>query len=97
MRLRELILGLCFLAATASGAFAQKGQDLLRFGLGGALDVIDPYYTGDREITMVVGEMVFDTLVYRDPTTFEHKPLLATAWRWPDDLTVEFDLREGVV
>jgi peptide/nickel transport system substrate-binding protein len=46
---------------------------------------------------MVVGEMVFDTLVYRDPTTFQHKPLLAIAWRWVDDLTLEFDLRDGVV
>ena len=84
MRMRPSILALCFFAAmlAASSAFAQKSQDLLRFGLGGALDVIDPYYTGDREVTMVVGEMVFDTLVYRDPTTFQHKPLLAIAWRW---------------
>ena len=98
MRSRHLILALCFVAGSmiAQSAFAQKGQDLLRFGLGGALDVIDPYYTGDREVTMVVGEMVFDTLVYRDPTTFEHKPLLATAWRWPDELTLELDLRDGV-
>jgi peptide/nickel transport system substrate-binding protein len=98
MRLRQLILALCFVAGSmiAQSAFAQKSQDLLRFGLGGALDVIDPYYTGDREVTMVVGEMVFDTLVYRDPTTFEHKPLLATAWRWPDELTLELDLRDGV-
>jgi len=80
MKLRAALL-LAF-ACFALPALAQKSADTLRFGLGGALDVIDPYYTGDREVTMIVGEMVFDTLIYRDPATFEHKPLLATAWRW---------------
>ncbi len=83
-------------AAAFVPAMAQKSADTLRFGLGGALDVIDPYYTGDREVTMVVGEMVFDTLIYRDPVSFEHKPLLARAWRWLDDVTLELDLRPGV-
>jgi len=78
-------------------AHAAKPDDTLRFGLSGALDVIDPYFTGDREVTFIVGEMVFDTLLYRDPLTFQHQPLLATAWRWLDELTLEFDLREGVV
>ena len=94
MKLRAALL-LAF-ACFAVPALAQKSADTLRFGLGGALDVIDPYYTGDREVTMVVGEMVFDTLIYRDPATFEHKPLLATAWRWIDDVTLELDLRPGV-
>lgn len=81
----------------AKPASADKRNGLFRFGLSGALDVIDPYYTGDREITIIVGEMVFDTLLYRDPTTFEHRPLLATAWRWTDKVTMELDLRPGVV
>ena len=102
MQLRESIIRvvLAMMCATSllsvGPVHAQKSQDTLRFGLGGALDVIDPYYTGDREVTMVVGEMVFDTLIYRDPLTFEHKPLLATAWRWLNDKTLELDLREDV-
>ena len=83
MRLRQSILALCFFAAimSASSAFAQKSQDLLRFGLGGALDVIDPYYTGDREVTMVVGEMVqLAGLKLRFKTTFT---LCVAVHCWP--------------
>ena len=91
-----------FLAGTAAAlaarqAAAAKRDDTLRFALAGAQDVIDPYYSGDRDVTMVIGEMLFDTLIYRDPLTFEHKPLLATAWRWINDVTLEFDLRPDVV
>ena len=40
--------------------------------------------------------MVWDQLIDRDPETFQYKPALATSWRWVDDLTLEFDLRQGV-
>jgi ABC-type transport system substrate-binding protein len=33
---------------------------------------------------------------YRDPETFNPVPLLATAWRYVDDTTLEFDLRKSV-
>lgn len=39
---------------------------------------------------------VFDTLVYRNPETMEYEPLLATAWTWVDDRTLEFQLRQDV-
>jgi peptide/nickel transport system substrate-binding protein len=35
-------------------------------------------------------------LIYRDPRTGELVGLLATAWRWVDDRTLELDLRRGV-
>lgn len=38
----------------------------------------------------------FDTLVYRDPESFEYLPLLAESWTRIDDLTLEFTLRPGV-
>ncbi len=38
----------------------------------------------------------WDTLVYRDPHSFEIRPLLATAWTWEDDETLVFTLRHGV-
>lgn len=38
----------------------------------------------------------WDTLIYRDPETFEYKPLLATSWKWVDDVTLDFELRRGV-
>lgn len=84
-------------ALAATQARADKRDDTLRFALAGAQDLIDPYYSGDRDVTMVIGETLFDTLIYRDPQTFQHKPLLATAWRWIDEVTLEFDLRPDVV
>lgn len=96
---RTGILSMALLAVgllATEPASAQKARDTLRIALGGSLEVIDPYYTGDREVTMVIGEMVFDTLIYRDPVSFEHKPLLATAWRWNDEVTLDLDLRQDV-
>jgi peptide/nickel transport system substrate-binding protein len=81
----------------ATQARADNKDDTLRFALMGATDLIDPYLSGDRDVTMVIGETLFDTMIYRDPRTFEHKPLLATAWRWIDPVTLEFDLRGDVV
>ena len=42
------------------------------------------------------GSDIWDTLVYRDPASNTHKGQLATAWRWLDERTIEFDLRQGV-
>src|SRR5690606_19307467 len=39
---------------------------------------------------------VWDTLIYRDPSTNEYHGLLATSWDWVDDKTLELKLREGV-
>jgi len=93
---RGFIAGSAALLAVTE-AHANKQDDTLRFALGGAPDLIDPYYSGDRDVTMLIGETLFDTLIYRDPLSFQHKPLLATAWRWIDEVTLEFDLRPDVV
>lgn len=88
-------LGVALVLASAPAA-AQKSRDTLRYVDSFNLDVIDAYHTGAREITMVIGEMVFDTLTYRDPKTFEHRPLLAKSWTWTNDVTLDFDLRTDV-
>ncbi|MCC7282293.1 MAG: ABC transporter substrate-binding protein, partial [Acetobacteraceae bacterium] len=76
-------------------AHAQKAQDTLRIVLRDAVTNIDPYYNQLRT-GLVLAHQAWDNLLYRDPDTFDHKPLLATAWRQIDDLTIEFDLRRGV-
>ena len=53
------------------------------------------YFNTNRE-GIILARMVWDQLIDRDPETFQYKPALATAWRWVDDLTLEFDLRQGV-
>ena len=84
------------LLVSAPNAVAQKSNDTLRVGFSFPFEVIDPYFSGLREVKLVIGEMVFDTLVGRDPKTFESVPLLATAWNWVDDVTLDMDLRQGV-
>jgi peptide/nickel transport system substrate-binding protein len=35
-------------------------------------------------------------LIYRDPDINEYKGQLATSWKWIDDKTLKFELRQGV-
>ncbi|HTO63287.1 MAG TPA: ABC transporter substrate-binding protein [Bradyrhizobium sp.] len=81
--------------ATASPALAEKSADTLRITWRDAIPDVDPYYNSQRT-GMVVAFHAFDCLVYRDPTTMEIKPALATSWKQVDETTIEFTLREGV-
>lgn len=88
-----LAVGLALLLPGA--AMAQKAQDTLRVTWRDAVPNVTPYYNSLRT-GLVVAHQAWDTLIYRDPDTFQLKPLLATAWRYVDDTTLEFDLRAGV-
>ena len=75
--------------------FANKANDTLRVAWDAQIDNADAYFNTNRE-GIILARMVWDQLIDRDPETFQYKPALATAWRWVDDLTLEFDLRQGV-
>ena len=79
----------------AGGAVAGKRENSVRFAYDQAPENVDPYFNNVR-IGVIIGQHVWDTLVYRDPNTNEYKGQLATAWRQIDDRTIEFDLRQGV-
>ncbi|MGE0750090.1 MAG: ABC transporter substrate-binding protein [Variibacter sp.] len=79
----------------AAPAFASKKNDTLNIAWDQPLDIADAYYNTSRE-GILAARMIWDQLIERDPDTFEYKPGLATAWRWVDNLTLEFDLRKGV-
>jgi peptide/nickel transport system substrate-binding protein len=83
------------LALAAAPAQADKAQNTIRFAYDQAPESVDPYFNNVR-IGVIIGQHVWDTLVYRDPTSGEYKGQLATAWRQIDDKTLEFDLRRGV-
>jgi peptide/nickel transport system substrate-binding protein len=83
------------LAALALPAAAQKSADTLRVVERNAVTNVDPYYNQLRS-GLVLAHHGWDGLVYRDPETFQAKPLLATEWKIVDDLTLEFKLRQGV-
>ncbi|UOA29741.1 ABC transporter substrate-binding protein [Pseudosulfitobacter sp. DSM 107133] len=82
-------------ALIASAAFADKATDTLNVAWDGQLTNADSYYNANRPGIML-SRMVWDQLIERDPDTFEYQPSLATEWRWINDLTLEFELREGI-
>ena len=86
------------LAATlaTAPAHAQKSADTLRLAWRDAIPNVDFYYNSLRT-GLVVSHHVWDTLIYRDPETFQLKPLLATSWKYVDETSLEFELRPGVV
>ncbi len=84
------------LACTSNLAHAGKKDDKLRIAQALPLNTIDPYYSTYLEVFIVVGEMTFDSLVYKDPDGKGYEPLLATSWEYKDDKTIEFTLRKGV-
>jgi len=97
MRKRLLLSGLFIVAGLlpAAPALAQKAQDTLRVAWRDAVPNVDPYYNALRT-GLVVAHQAWDTLIYRDPETFQLKPLLAMSWRYADDTTIEFELRPNV-
>jgi peptide/nickel transport system substrate-binding protein len=85
---------LASITATTPG-FAAKHDNSLRVASYQVVDILDPYFNTALTGT-ILGHQIWDTLIYRDPTTGEYKGELATAWRRPDDRTIELDLRKGV-
>ncbi len=96
--MRKINLAVALLAtglAFAAPASAQKSADTLRITWRDAIPNVDPYYNQLRS-GIILAHQAWDTLVYRDPETFQNKPLLAESYKWADDTTLEFTLRQGV-
>ena len=97
MRFRAGLAALIVAAALGGGpAQAQKAQDTLRIAWRDAVPNVDFYYNNQRT-GLIVAHHVWDTLIYRDPETFQLKPQLALSWKWVDETALEFELRPGVV
>lgn len=96
---QRIIFSLCCLALLLGGistqAFANKSDDTLRWASDKELADLDYFYDSTRE-GIIISRLVWDSLVYRDPKTFEYEPLLATSWNWVDDTTLDMTLRKGV-
>ena len=92
---RGLAIGLTAVLAFASAATAAKKDNTIRFAYQQVLENVDPYFNNLR-LGVIVGQLTWDTLIYRDPDTNEYKPQLATSWKWIDDRTLELELRQGV-
>ena len=89
---------LCFvlaLAVASAPARANKADDTLNVAFQYPLQSLDVYFSPGRE-ALLASFWAWDALLFRDPATLTFKPLLATAWRYVDDKTIELDIRQGV-
>jgi peptide/nickel transport system substrate-binding protein len=81
--------------ATALPALAQKAQNTIRFAYDQVPENIDPYFNNVR-IGVIIGQHIWDTLIYRDPVSGEYKGQLASSWKWTDSTTLDVELRKGI-
>lgn len=79
----------------ATPAFGQARPNVLTWGFNAQPETLDPYSTTKRT-AQLLSRHVLEHLLYRDPTTAEARGALATSWKWLDDLTLEFNLRDDV-
>ncbi|AAZ36547.1 ABC transporter substrate-binding protein, partial [Pseudomonas savastanoi] len=76
-------------------ALAGKADDTLVYASDSEPENISPYHNDLRE-GVILGRLIWDNLVYRNPDNGEYQPMLATSWKQVDDTTIDFQLREGV-
>src|SRR5688500_2573359 len=94
--MKHTIIAAAVLAtALAQPALAGKRDNSVRFASNQVPESLDAYFNNVR-IGVILAHHIWDHLVYRDPKTNQYQPSLATAWRWVDNQTLEFDLRKGV-
>lgn len=81
--------------ALSAPAHAGKRDNTLRIAGNQVPESLDAYFNNVR-LGVIIAHHIWDQLIYRDPKSNEYKPLLATAWKWVDQKTLEIDLRKGV-
>lgn len=100
MRLKRIAtLAAAGLVGAALSTSAQAGPDdnslIVAWGSTGPIENVDNYFNTNRT-GIWFSRMVWDQLIYREPKTFEYKPLLAESWELLNDTTWQFKLRQGV-
>jgi peptide/nickel transport system substrate-binding protein len=83
--------------AFISPALAGPKDDSLvvAWGSTGPIENVDNYFNTNRT-GIWFSRMVWDQLIYREPKTFEYKPLLAESWKALSPTTWQFKLRKNV-
>jgi len=89
---RVLFLGM---AAGAMAAHAGKANDTLVYASDNEVENVSPYHNNMRE-GVILANMAWDTLIYRDQKTGDYKPQLATSWKWESPTALLLTLRQGV-
>ena len=86
-----LVLMMVFSLAAATAA-ADGGDHVLRVGTLQAANTFDPL-ASELDITM---NLVYDTVLKRDPDTLEVSPNVASSWTWEDDTTLRLTIRDDI-
>ena len=83
--------------ALFSPALAGPKDDslIVAWGSTGPIENVDNYFNTNRT-GIWFSRMVWDQLIYREPKTFEYKPLLAESWKALSPTTWQFKLRKNV-
>jgi len=84
------------LALAVSPALADKKNDTLTWLSNSEPDNIDMYQNTLRE-GIILGRHIWDSLMEVDPDTGDFRPSLAKSYKWIDDTTIEFELRDDIV
>lgn len=73
---------------------AGKKDDTLVWATDRENSITDSNYLNTREL-VIIGSLLYDRLIHLDDK-YEAQPLLATAWKWVNDTTLDLDIRKGV-
>lgn len=90
---RVLAVALLGLGLAAAPSFAQTKQSFV-VDLPNDAATLDPHLQWDTD-SYTIYRNIFDNLVTRDPSG-KIVPQIASAWRYLDDTTIEFDIQSGV-
>jgi len=90
-----VFVGLMIASFLVCPVWAGKKDDTLNIATERELESVDRYFNSARE-GIIFARHVYDNLLYRDPKTYEYKPLLAKSYQWVDDTTMAIELRQGV-
>lgn len=98
MHIRNFAVAVATSVALSAGP-AQAGKEdnslIVAWGATGPIENVDNYFNTNRT-GIWFSRMVWDQLIYRDPATFEYRPLLAESWEQRSPTTWRFNLRKGV-
>jgi len=84
------------IALTTGSAFAGKRDDTLNIGWSRVVESNDVYFNQGVREGMIVGRLIWDNLVERNPVSGQYEPLLATSYKWVNETTLDLELRQGV-
>lgn len=92
---KRALISILLLAWTAP-ALAGKANDTLVWATDRDEAVIDPYYNNTREL-VIIGMTAWDMLLHLNLKNGKYEPLLAKSYKWVNNTTLEFELRDDVV